>query len=122
MQDKLTPLEVFVSCFSISSLAGLASLLRSGKALTWRLVVATLLYSGIFGLVIGLLWFNYFGGQNNIFFLIGVSGLAGLGGTTLLDFIVQGLANGFNIKITASKADEDEQGPQPPPSTPGSGS
>jgi len=122
MQDKLTPLEVFASCFSISSLAGLASLLRSGKPLTWRLVAATLLYSGIFGLVIGLLWFNYFGGQNNIYFLIGVSGLAGLGGTTLLDFIVQGLANGFNIKITASKSEGDDQEPPALPPSAGSGS
>lgn len=111
MQDKLTPFDVFVSCFSISSLAGLAALLRNGKPLTWRMVAAAVLYSGIFGLVIGLLWFNYFGGQDNIYFLIGVSGLAGLGGTTLLDFVVQGLANGFNIKITTSDAAGDEHEP-----------
>lgn len=110
MQDKLTPLEVFISCFSISSLAGAAALLRSGKALTWRAVTAAILYSGIFGLVIGLLWYNYFGGQNNVYFLIGVSGLAGLGGTSLLDFAVQGIANGFNIKITTS-SDGDQEDP-----------
>jgi hypothetical protein len=105
VQDKLSPLEVFVSCFSISSLAGLAALLRGGKPLTWRSVAATTLYSGIFGLVIGLLWYNYFGGDNNVYFLIGVSGLAGLGGTSLLEFVVQGISNGFNIKITT---DNDE--------------
>jgi hypothetical protein len=114
MQDKMSPLEVFISCFAISSFAGLAALLRSGKALTWRIIVAAFLYSGIFGLVIGLLWYNYFGGDNNnnIFFLIGVSGLAGLGGTSLLEFVVQGISNGFNIKITTDSGDDNASPPR----------
>lgn len=103
MTDKLSPLQVFGSCFAIASCAGLAALLRSRKQLTWRLITAAFLYSGLFGLVIGLIWYNYCGGQDNVYFLIGVSGLAGLGGTSLLDFAVQGLANGFNIKITAER-------------------
>ena len=106
MQDKLTPLEVFVSCFSVASLAGLASLLRSGKPLDRRVVIAAMLYSGMFGLTIGLLWYNYFGGQDNIYFLVGVSGLAGLGGTSLLELLVHGISKGFNIKITADKKDK----------------
>lgn len=109
MSDKLSPLHVFASCFCIASFAGLASLLRSKKQLTGRLLVSAFLYSGLFGLVIGLLWYNYFGGQDNLYFLIGVSGLAGLGGTSLLDFVVQGVANGFNIKITAERGDDEEE-------------
>ena len=112
MPDRLTALQVFVSCFSISSFAGLAALLRSGKPLTWRNITAAFLYSGIFGLVIGLLWYQYFGGQDNVYFLIGVSGLAGLGGMSLLDFAVQGLLSGFNIKITTEGRDDDMQPPK----------
>lgn len=108
MQDRLSPLEVFIACFGISSLAGLAELLRSGRPLTLRELASSLLYSGVFGLVIGLLWYNYFGGHNNLYFLIGVSGLAGLGGISLLDFIVQGVSKGFNIRITSGRRDRDD--------------
>jgi len=101
MPERFGPLQVLLSCFSISSLGGLAALLRSGKPLTWRAVGTAVLYSGITGLVIGLTWYNYFSGQDNLYFLIGVSGLAGLGGTTLLDFAVQVIAKG-GLHITVN--------------------
>lgn len=104
MQEKLTPVEVLISCFTISSFAGLAALLRSGRPLNWRSLIAAFLYSGIFGLIIGACWYNFFDGQDNLYFLIGVSGLAGLGGTSLLDFVVQGVFKGFNIKITTEES------------------
>ena len=110
MLEKLSPLQVLASCFTISSLAGLAALLRSGRELTWRSIFATVLYSGLFGLIYGLIWFNYFNGKDqNYFFLIGSSGLVGLGGATLLDFIVQGLRHGFNITITTKKKKKDKE-------------
>lgn len=111
MSDRLTPIQVFLSCFTIASLAGLAALLRSDKPLTWRMIIAAMLYSGIFGLMIGLCWYNYFGGSDNLYFLIGVSGLAGLGGTSLLDFVVQGISKGFNIKITSGDDDHANRKP-----------
>jgi len=105
MQEKLTPLQVLAACFTISSMAGLAALLRSGRDLNWRAVLTAILYSGTFGLIYGLVWFNYFDGvDQNFFFLIGTSGLVGLGGVSLIDFVVQGLLHGFNIKITAEQA------------------
>lgn len=109
MPERLTALQVFLSCFGISSFAGLAALLRSGKPLTWRSSIAAFLYSGMFGLVVGLLWYQYFGGKDNVYFLIGVSGLAGLGGMSLLDFAVQGIMKGFNIKISTEGQDEHVQ-------------
>lgn len=107
MQDRLSPQDVLLACFTLSSVAGLASLLRSGRRLTWRMLIATWLYSGVFGLVIGLVWYNWFDGQTqNHFFLIGVSGLAGLGGMSVLDFVVQVVGRG-GLKVTIAPADTD---------------
>ena len=105
MQDKLTPIQVLLSCLTVSSFAGLAALLRSQQELNWRNVTATCLYSGVFGLIYGLIWFNYFGGAGqNYYFLIGSSGLIGLGGASLIDFVLNGLLHGFNITITPKKS------------------
>ena len=87
MTDPVTPFGVFASSGGIASLAGLAALLRSGKPLTTRAVVSAVLNSGIMGFVIAALWYSYF--QGNTYFLIGLSALAGLGGTTLVDFCIQ---------------------------------
>lgn len=104
MSEKLlTPIQILMACFSIASAAGIASLLRSNKPLTSRVVVAAGLYSGLFGLVIGLIWFNYFAPTNTTF-LVGVSGLAGLGGVSLVDVAVQLLTRGANITV---KIDQD---------------
>lgn len=110
MQEKLTPLQVLLACFTISSMSGLAALLRSGRELNWRGIFSAILYSGTFGLIYGLIWFNYFdGADQNYFFLIGSSGLVGLGGVSLIDFVVQGILHGFNIKITTSSPDADDE-------------
>ena len=89
-QDDLSPVEVFIACFSIASMAGFFTHLRGKKPLVWREVVAVTFYSGLLGLVIGLLWHNYFA-PGNLYFLVGVSGLAGLGGTTMSSAIVKAL-------------------------------
>jgi hypothetical protein len=108
MNDKLTPLQVLICCFSIASLAGIAALLRSNKDLNVRTITSATLYSGLFGLVIGLIWYNYFA-PTNLFFLIGVSGLAGLGGVSLLDVVLQLITNGVNVRISVEPDDEDTE-------------
>ena len=109
MLDKLSPFQVILACLALSSVGGLAALLRSGAHLCWRSIFAAMLYSGVFGVVYGLIWFNYFdGGDQNYFFLIGSSGLIGLGGTTLIDFIVQVIAKG-GINIVIHPKDDDEK-------------
>jgi hypothetical protein len=110
--QKLDPLSMFLSAFSISSVGGLAALLRSQRQLTFRAVVSTSLYSGLTGLVIALLSHNYFG-VDNPYFLLGVCGLAGIGGTTVIDFVLQTIRNGgvdirFSPKRDNDGADEDE--------------
>ena len=111
MPDRLSPLQALVAAFSISSFGGLAALLRSDKPITWRAAIAAVMYSGMMGLVIALLWYNFFDGKGNVFFLLGVSGLAGIGGTTAIDFLIQVIKKG-GVQITITPQDTDS--PQPP--------
>lgn len=105
MPDKFDPKMTLSAAFAISSLGGLAAMLRSNKPLTVRAVLSAVLYSGVMGLIIALLWYNYFDGNGNIYFLLGVSGLAGVGGTTVLDFIVQAFKQG-GVHITITPGEE----------------
>lgn len=110
MPDRLSPLQALLAAFTISSLGGLASLLRSHKPITLRALLAASLYSGLMGLIIALLWYNFFDGKGNIYFLLGVSGLAGIGGTTVIDFVIQVLKRGgVNITITPQDTPPPEQ-------------
>lgn len=101
--DRLGPLQTFLSAVAVSSFAGLAALLRSNKEITLRSVLTAIIYSGTMGLTIALLWFNY--GRDNVYFLLGVCALAGIGGTSLLDFIVLVLKHG-GVKITINPDDD----------------
>ena len=109
MPDKLTPLQVLAASFAISSLGGLAALLRSDRDLCWRNAASAILYSGIVGLIIALLWYNVFDGKGNMYFLLGVSGLAGIGGTNLVDFLIQVVKKG-GVHISINPGDR----PKPP--------
>lgn len=104
MNDRISPVALFLSAFTLSSLGGLTALLRSHKVLSVRLVISAILYSGLMGLVIALLSHKYFG-VDNPYFLLGVCGLAGIGGTTVLDFVIQTIRNGgLNIKIVTRES------------------
>ena len=105
MPDKFDPKLTLSAAFAISSLGGLAAMLRSNKPLSVRAVLSAILYSGVMGLIIALLWYNYFDGNGNIYFLLGVSGLAGVGGTTVLDFVVQAFKSG-GVHITITPGEE----------------
>lgn len=87
MQDRISPLTVFICAFGVSSFAGLAALLRAGKQVNFVAVASASLNSGFLGLAIALLWFTKY--QDNIYFLIGMCVLAGLGGATMIDFVIQ---------------------------------
>lgn len=102
VEEKFDPIRVMFTAFALASFGGLAALLRSEKVLTLRAIFAATFYSGITGLIIGLLWYNYFNAQGNIYFLLGVSALAGIGGTTVIDFLLQALlrmikSGGLNV-------------------------
>lgn len=96
--NRITAVETFFACFAIASAGGLAEKLRRGGKVTLRELFASALYSGLVGLVIGLMWNNYW--EANPYFIIGVSGLAGLGGVSFLDVVVQLISrNGIDITI-----------------------
>lgn len=83
----MTPLQVFASAFCVSSFAGLAALLRSDQPLTLRSFASATMYSGSMGLIIAFLWYKNYGEAGDPYFLLGVSGLAGIGGVTVVDLV-----------------------------------
>lgn len=107
MSDNLSPFQAFISAFSVSSLAGLAAYLRSSRQLTVRGTISAMLNSGLLGLAIVFCWYTYFNDRNNIWFMLGVSLLAGLGGISVLDFILQVVKRGgLDIHISTQESDD----------------
>jgi hypothetical protein len=110
MGDKLNPIYVFLSAFGVSSFAGLAALLRAGKQVTGLAVFSAILNSGMLGLAIALVWYTKF--QDNIYFLIGICVLAGLGGATMVDFVVAAIKSGgvsiggFKVGFEAAREEQ----------------
>lgn len=92
MQEKLDPITLMATAAVVGALAGLAALLRSSTALTVRNVVSALLNSSALGAGLAMLLFAYF--QDNTWFLLGLCLLAGLGGMTILGFLLAMLRTG----------------------------
>lgn len=120
--ERVNPIAVFFSAFGVASFAGLAALLRAGKQVNAVSVISALLNSGFLGLAIALLWYTKF--QDNIYFLIGICVLAGLGGATLVDFAVEAIKNGglsiggFNLSMKPKQEDKtlgEKDGSEPRP-------
>ena len=105
MTEKFNPFEFLSSALAIASFGGLAALLRSKQKLSTRAVAAAIIYSGISGLIVFLLLCNYCGAEN-VYLLLGVSGLAGIGNVTVIDFLIQAAKSGLNIHISTSKEDD----------------
>ncbi len=111
VNDRLNPIYVFLSAFGVSSFAGLAALLRAGKQVSLLSIFSAVLNSGMLGLAIALVWYTKF--QDNIYFLIGICVLAGLGGATMVDFIVAAVKSGGvtigGLKVGFEQDGKDEQ-------------
>lgn len=86
--------KIFISIFILSSIGGIAAALRRGGQVSKKELLSALLNSGLFGTIVGLLGWRFWGDEY-IFFLIGFSALAGFGGTTLIDFAFQVWKRGF---------------------------
>lgn len=105
---KIPLIKIFAASFIISSIAGLARLLRSypaDKPIPARLYFAAILNSGITGLVIALLWYHMY--SDNLTFLIGISTLAGIGGISITDFIVLLIKKKIGIKVEIKNNTQD---------------
>lgn len=103
------PLKVFSYIFGMSSIAGLAALMRSGKDLTLRAITTASLNSGVMGVSIAMIWVHLYG-IDHIWFVSGISLLAGLGGTSLMDFAYQSAVG--VLQVYAARLGE--QAPMPP--------
>lgn len=98
MENDITPIGVFVASFAVAAFSGLAALLRSGVKLSLLAVSSAILNSGLLGLGISLLWYVHF--RDNLYFLIGVCLISGLGGMTTIDFVLAAIRKGgFAIKL-----------------------
>lgn len=100
--DDPSPLQIFVAAVSIGALAGLASALRSAAALTGRYVGSSILTAALTALLTSLIGHQYVTESKNIYFLLGVSGLAGYGGATLLDSALAMLIRFVGAKVDAA--------------------
>lgn len=75
---------------AIISVAGLAAQLRADKTVTIADVLAVTLTSGLFGLVIAVVWCLWYGGADHPVFMMVVSFLAGAGAMNLVDLVSGG--------------------------------
>lgn len=84
MRDYMSFIIVGV-IFPISSFAGLAALMRTGRKMTWRSIFSSMLNSGLLGVAIACGMIHAFGPEHK-FFIGFVSLMAGLGGNTAVEF------------------------------------
>jgi len=97
--DYLYALSVFSSAFGAAAFAGLATLLRFARRLSKLAVVSAMLNAGFLGLAIALIWYQNYRKAENVYGLIGICVLAGMGGSTLTDLAIS-LLSGAGIKVT----------------------
>lgn len=98
----------FLATFSLSSFAGLAALLRGGDKLTYRAVASAMMNSGFMGIVIYTIGSKVYAGNENVWFLMGISTLAGLGGNTAIDFFLTLAKSVILAKVQSKKEPEDQ--------------
>jgi len=103
----------FCGIFLFASLGGLAALLRSGQSITWVQIVSAILNSGIMGFIVALVLWSRFAGQD-IYLLIGISAMAGFGGTTVVDFSIKVLKKKASVLLGVDVEEEQEKETTPP--------
>ena len=93
------------TCCSLSSLAGLAYLLRSGAPLSRRVIAAAILWNGLGGLAMASLGYHFLG-DKNLYLLLGMSILAGIGSVSILDFLWQFLTGRISVTVKIDKPEK----------------
>jgi hypothetical protein len=99
LDEYLHSLSVFASAFGVSAFAGLATFLRFAKKLSQIGVISAMLNAGFLGLAIALTWYQNYLKSENVYGLLGICVLAGMGGSTLTDLLIS-LLSGAGIKVT----------------------
>lgn len=106
VDEYLHSLAVFVSAFGVSSFAGLATLLRFARKFTRMGVISAMLNAGFLGLAIALIWYQNYRKAENVYGLLGICVLAGMGGSTLTDLLIS-LLSGAGIRVTITHDNHD---------------
>lgn len=107
-------LSVFASAFGVAAFAGLATLLRFARKFSKLSVISAMMNAGFMGLAIALIWYQNYRKAENVYGLLGICVLAGMGGSTLTDLLIS-LLSGAGIEVTIThkrdregdKADDD---------------
>lgn len=97
-------LVLLASCCALSSVAGLAYLLRSGQVISWRTTLAALLWNGLAGLAMSSVGFHFLG-EKNMYLLVGMSILAGIGSVSILDFLWQFLTGRVSVSVRLDRSE-----------------
>lgn len=97
--EQLHALLILASAFGAASFAGLATLLRFARRISRLSIISAMLNSGFLGLAIALIWYQNYRDAKNVYGLIGICVLAGMGGSTLTDLLISLLA-GAGIRVT----------------------
>jgi hypothetical protein len=118
MSDEIIhPLAVFFSAFGVSAFAGLATLLRFARKLTKLSIISAMLNAGFMGLAISLLWYQNYRNAENVYGLIVICVVAGMGGGTLTDIIIS-LLSGAGIRVTITHERETHESDRDNPTLP----
>ena len=88
--------KLFTLVAALSSLAGLAARLRVGIAVSVIDVVRAIFVSGVVGLIVAFLLYDYFVPRGSVYLWVGVSMLAGAGGHGILDLLLNLLTRKLN--------------------------
>ena len=105
-EPDLSPLLVFVLAFALSACAGLAALLKFGKQPTGYGILSAMLYSGMSGLGVAMVWYTTVDGNKGVYVMLGGCIGVGLTGAKVSDVLL----NVFAGKIKVSLTPPDEEG------------
>ena len=108
--DKLDPVTLAITAAVVGALAGVAAALRTTGQITWRAVLSAGLNSAALGSGMAMLLFTYF--KDNTWFLLGLCLLSGLGGMTLLGFVLAIIKKGgvyVDIHLPQTKEDRPDE-------------
>jgi hypothetical protein len=97
--EAVHPIWVFLSAFGVSAFAGLATYLRFSRKMSVVGLVSAMLNAGCLGLAISLLWYQHYRNSENVYGLIGICVLAGMGGSTVTD-LAWSILSGAGLRVT----------------------
>jgi hypothetical protein len=97
--DMAHPIWVFLSAFGVSAFAGMATYLRFSRKISRLGLTSAMLNAGCLGLAISLIWYQHYRKSENVYGLIGICVMAGMGGSTVTD-ILWSILSGAGIKVT----------------------